>query len=178
VMLANERHCGKYRADDPRGNRRESRFDGGAGTREWNSRGVGFGDAGQQLWARSRWQSARYAYQAPAEKILELNAWIKKYAAVNDHVYLDYFPSMVDEHGLLKKELSEDGLHPNAAGSAVMAPLAEKAIQSALREIPASSFLFQAPVPVAKQIEQEIVSELWASTMLTLAKRETENQGW
>ena len=94
------------------------------------------------------------------EKILELNAWIRKHAAVNDHVYLDYFSAMVDEKGLLKKELSEDGLHPNAAGYAVMAPLAEKAIQSALREIPASSFLFRPPVSVARQTEQEIVREL------------------
>jgi lysophospholipase L1-like esterase len=68
----------------------------------------------------------------PPEKILELNAWIKKYAAERDHVYLDYFSAMVDEHGLLKKELSEDGLHPNSAGYAVMAPLAEKAIEAAL----------------------------------------------
>jgi lysophospholipase L1-like esterase len=69
----------------------------------------------------------------PPEKILELNAWIKKYAEVNDHIYLDYFSAMVDDHGMLKKELSMDGLHPNAAGYAVMAPLAEKAIQTALR---------------------------------------------
>jgi lysophospholipase L1-like esterase len=68
----------------------------------------------------------------PPEKILELNAWIKKYAAENGHVYLDYFSAMVDEQGLLKKELSEDGLHPNSAGYALMAPLAEKAIQAAL----------------------------------------------
>jgi lysophospholipase L1-like esterase len=70
--------------------------------------------------------------QRPPEKILELNAWIKQYAAVNDHVYLDYFSAMVNDQGLLKKELSEDGLHPNAPGYAVMAPLAEKAIQAAL----------------------------------------------
>jgi lysophospholipase L1-like esterase len=69
----------------------------------------------------------------PPEKILELNAWIKKYAAENGHVYLDYFSAMVDEQGLLKKELSGDGLHPNAAGYAVMGPLAEKAIQDSLR---------------------------------------------
>jgi lysophospholipase L1-like esterase len=68
----------------------------------------------------------------PPEKILELNAWIKKYAAEKDHVYLDYFSAMVDEHGLLKKDLSEDGLHPNSTGYAVMAPLAEKAIEAAL----------------------------------------------
>jgi len=71
--------------------------------------------------------------QRPPEKILELNAWIKKYAAENGHVYLDYFSAMVDEQGLLKKELSDDGLHPNAAGYAVMAPLAEKAIEAALK---------------------------------------------
>jgi lysophospholipase L1-like esterase len=97
----------------------------------------------------------------PPEKILELNVWIRKYAAVNDHVYLNYFPAMVDERGLLKKELSEDGLHPNTAGYGVMAPLAEKAIQSALREMPASSFGFQAPVPVARQTEQEQMRELY-----------------
>jgi lysophospholipase L1-like esterase len=69
----------------------------------------------------------------PPEKILELNSWIKKYAAEQGYVYLDYFSAMVDEHGLLKKDLSEDGLHPNAAGYTVMAPLAEKAIQEALK---------------------------------------------
>ncbi len=68
----------------------------------------------------------------PPENILELNAWIKKYSAEKGHVYLDYFSAMVDENGLLKKDLSEDGLHPNAAGYAVMAPLAEKAIEATL----------------------------------------------
>ena len=69
----------------------------------------------------------------PPEKILELNAWIKKYAAEKGDVYLDYFSATADDQGLLKKELSEDGLHPNAAGYAVMAPLAEKAIQESLK---------------------------------------------
>ena len=70
----------------------------------------------------------------PPEKILALNAWIKKYSAENKLVYLDYFSAMVDDKGFLKRELSEDGLHPNKAGYAVMAPLAEKAIQSALKK--------------------------------------------
>ena len=69
----------------------------------------------------------------PPEKILELNAWIKKYAADHGDIYLDYFAATVDEHGLLKNDLSEDGLHPNAKGYAVMAPLAEQAIQTALK---------------------------------------------
>jgi lysophospholipase L1-like esterase len=68
------------------------------------------------------------------EKILELNSWIKKYSADHRDVYLDYFGASVDDHGLLKAELSEDGLHPNAKGYAVMAPLAEQAIQAALKK--------------------------------------------
>lgn len=68
----------------------------------------------------------------PPDKILALNVRIKKYAAEHDDVYLDYFPAMVDDHGFLKTALTDDGLHPNAAGYAVMAPLAEKAITQAL----------------------------------------------
>jgi lysophospholipase L1-like esterase len=70
----------------------------------------------------------------PPEKILELNAWLKKYTSENGYTYLDYFSATVDDKGFLKSDLSEDGLHPNAKGYAVMAPLAEEAIQSALKK--------------------------------------------
>ena len=70
----------------------------------------------------------------PPEKILELNGWIKKYAIENGHTYLDYFSAMVDPQGMLQKELSEDGLHPNAKGYALMSPLAEQAIRTALKK--------------------------------------------
>ena len=68
----------------------------------------------------------------PMARITALNAWMKEYAAVNGHVYLDYVAAMADAKGLLRAELSEDDLHPNAAGYAIMAPLAESAIQAAL----------------------------------------------
>jgi lysophospholipase L1-like esterase len=68
----------------------------------------------------------------PPATILALNAWIQKYAGQNHAVYLDYFSAMADDQGFLKKELSEDGLHPNAAGYAGMTPLAEAAIAKAL----------------------------------------------
>jgi acyl-CoA thioesterase-1 len=48
-------------------------------------------------------------------------------------VYLDYFSSMTDESGLLRAELSDDDLHPNAKGYAIMGPLAEAAIARALK---------------------------------------------
>jgi lysophospholipase L1-like esterase len=70
----------------------------------------------------------------PMARITALNAWMKEYAAANGHVYLDYVAAMADGKGLLRAELSEDDLHPNAAGYAIMAPLAEAAIQAALRK--------------------------------------------
>ncbi len=73
-----------------------------------------------------------YAQRSP-QKILELNHWLKAYVtACADCLYLDYFALMVDGKGLLKRELAEDGLHPNAAGYKIMAPLADASIAQAL----------------------------------------------
>ena len=69
----------------------------------------------------------------PAPKIVALNAWLKQYAAAHDMVYLDYHGAMADARQGLRRELSEDGVHPNEAGYRVMAPLAEAAITEALR---------------------------------------------
>src|SRR6185369_441089 len=58
----------------------------------------------------------------PPEKILALNNWIREFARADHHIYLDYFSAMVDASGFLKNKLSDDGLHPNVQGYAVMAP--------------------------------------------------------
>ncbi len=71
----------------------------------------------------------------PPDRIIELNAWLKAYAARNGLVYIDYYSAMVDERKMFKHELTYDGLHPNAAGYEVMGPLAEKAIMLALRKV-------------------------------------------
>ncbi|PYS70460.1 MAG: capsular biosynthesis protein [Acidobacteria bacterium] len=71
--------------------------------------------------------------QRPPEKIKALNEWMKAYAAKNRLTYLDYYSAMIDEKGFLRDELSEDGLHPNAKGYAIMSPLAEAAITRALK---------------------------------------------
>jgi lysophospholipase L1-like esterase len=69
----------------------------------------------------------------PAPKIIALNKWMKEYAARHGAVYLDYHTAMADERGGLRRELGDDGVHPNEAGYRMMAPLAEKAIAEALR---------------------------------------------
>lgn len=71
--------------------------------------------------------------QRPPEKIKALNEWMKAYAIRNKSTYLDYYSAMIDGKGFLKEELSEDGLHPNSKGYAIMAPLAEAAIVKALK---------------------------------------------
>lgn len=67
----------------------------------------------------------------PHGKIIGINGWLKEYAAASDAVYLDYYAALAEGRNL-KKELTNDGLLPNAAGYAVMAPLAEAAIVRAL----------------------------------------------
>jgi len=69
----------------------------------------------------------------PMARIQALNSSIQMYAAAHGDVYLDYFSAMIDGSGVLKAELSDDDLHPNAKGYAIMAPLAEAAIARALK---------------------------------------------
>jgi len=69
----------------------------------------------------------------PAGKIVELNAWMRGYAAAHDVVYLDYHSAMADERRGLQAALTYDGVHPNEAGYRVMARLAERAIAQALQ---------------------------------------------
>ena len=78
-------------------------------------------------------KSKDFFAQRPQARILELNQWIKDYCAKNNIVYLDYFSALVDDHGMMKKDLADDGLHPNAAGFKIMAPLAETAIEKAMK---------------------------------------------
>lgn len=69
----------------------------------------------------------------PPADILKLNAWMKDYAARVGAIYVDYFSATVDEKGFLKDSISGDGLHPNAEGYKIMAPIVEAAIQKALQ---------------------------------------------
>jgi lysophospholipase L1-like esterase len=67
----------------------------------------------------------------PQGKIIGINGWLKEYAGQSGAVYLDYYSALAEGRNL-KKELTSDGLLPNDAGYAVMAPLAEAAIARAL----------------------------------------------
>jgi lysophospholipase L1-like esterase len=69
---------------------------------------------------------------APAGKIKALNNWLQGYCVNHSVTYLDYYSAMVDEDGGMRPGISFDGVHPNAKGYAIMAPLAQAAIDKAL----------------------------------------------
>ena len=63
-----------------------------------------------------------------------LNAWLRAFCARHGHVYADYAAALVDTNGLMAAAYTQDGVHPLDNGYAVMAPIAQRAINQALDE--------------------------------------------
>ncbi len=57
------------------------------------------------------------------EAIQKVNSWIRDYCIRENYIYIDYYAAMADAKGMMKAELSDDGLNPNARGYRVMSPL-------------------------------------------------------
>lgn len=68
----------------------------------------------------------------PAPKIRALNAWLSGYCLNHSFTYVDYYSAMGADDGGMKAGISKDGVHPNTAGYAIMAPLAQAAIDKTL----------------------------------------------
>ena len=71
--------------------------------------------------------------QRPPADILKLNAWLKTYAASIGAGYADYYTAVVDENGFFRQGYTNDGLHPNAQGYTLMNPVAQAAIETAVK---------------------------------------------
>ncbi|MBZ5534650.1 MAG: SGNH/GDSL hydrolase family protein [Acidobacteriia bacterium] len=69
----------------------------------------------------------------PADDIRKLNEWIRRYARQEGAGLADFYSAVVDEQGFLRKGLSNDGLHPNESGYALLVPVAAGAIEKAIR---------------------------------------------
>jgi len=69
----------------------------------------------------------------PVQSIIELNKWIKNYAAKNNFVYVDYYDAMVDPEKGLPANLSKDGVHPTLEGYRIMEPLVVNGIEKAMK---------------------------------------------
>jgi lysophospholipase L1-like esterase len=69
----------------------------------------------------------------PPADIVSLNHWIESYAPDVHAQVANYFAALADDKGMLREGYSEDGLHPNARGFELLAPVAEAAIEAALK---------------------------------------------
>ncbi|HTM81062.1 GDSL-type esterase/lipase family protein [Asticcacaulis sp.] len=68
------------------------------------------------------------------ERVAWLNAWLSGFCQAHGYGLIDYGPLLRDDKGLLKAEYTSDGIHPNDAAYALMAPVAEQAIEAALKK--------------------------------------------
>ena len=75
----------------------------------------------------------RKEIENPGQTIVEINRILKDYAQANDIVYVDYHSALTDERFGFKKELSEDGCHPNPDTYFTMETMVMEAIERALR---------------------------------------------
>jgi len=71
----------------------------------------------------------------PLASIRALNDWLKAFCTKNNFAYVDYFSATVDDSGQLKEDLGDDGLHPNAKGYRLMAPLASAVIDKGVKAV-------------------------------------------
>ncbi len=81
----------------------------------------------------SDYTARKQSDRRPPSDILKLNEWLKRYAEDAHAVYADYFSALVDDNGFLKDGYSNDGLHPNDKGYSLMAPIAQAAIDKAIK---------------------------------------------
>jgi lysophospholipase L1-like esterase len=71
----------------------------------------------------------------PMDEVRALNAWLEQTAHDEHLVYCNYYPALANEQGGIREELAFDkAVHPNDAGYALMAPIAEEAIAKALAQ--------------------------------------------
>jgi lysophospholipase L1-like esterase len=81
----------------------------------------------------------------PAQHIVELNEWLRRFARDKGLVYVDYHEPLADERDAMKQTFSNDGVHPNRDGYSVMEPLARRAIDQALAQSTAGAAKAAAP---------------------------------
>ena len=67
------------------------------------------------------------------DELRAINQWLAAFCRERGYQYADYYSALVDDHGLLQRDLTTDGIHPLATGYARMAPIAARAIARALR---------------------------------------------
>lgn len=72
----------------------------------------------------------------PRASIAELNAWLRQYAAAHCLTWVDYHAVLADGDGGLRRDYTEDGVHPTRAGYEAMQPVLERALAATAPRCP------------------------------------------
>ncbi len=81
------------------------------------------------VWGPSWYPAPEFAIRKNAQ-IVRVNARLAAVAAAQDAVYVDYHSQMVGADGALPRNLADDGVHPHAAGYAIMADVLRRTLQA------------------------------------------------
>lgn len=90
----------------------------------------------------------------PPAAISALNDWIKAFCAQRGCFYVDLFTPLADAQGMFLEDASDDGLHPNAKGYRLMAPVLGQAVEQATRPAPRAPAVPAAPTAPVKPQRQ------------------------
>lgn len=81
--------------------------------------------------------AAKFSWRPEIDSVATItayNVWLKAFAERKGVTFIDYNAALNDGTGGIPAALSEDGVHPNAAGYAVMNPLVRKVIADSLKD--------------------------------------------
>jgi len=81
----------------------------------------------------SDYTKSKQTERRPPADIVSLNHWLESYARDVHATLADYYTALADDKGMLREGCSDDGLHPNAKGYELLAPVAQAAIEAALK---------------------------------------------
>lgn len=70
----------------------------------------------------------------PRPNVTRINAQLKEIATHRNVVFVDYFSPLADSTGSFDRRYSNEGVHPNRDGYAIMAPLLQRAFNIAVRK--------------------------------------------
>ncbi len=74
----------------------------------------------------------------PPANIRKVNEWLREYCKREGFAFVDYYTAVADTNGMIPADQAGDGLHPNALGYRMIAPIAQTAIDRALVSTPAA----------------------------------------
>lgn len=68
------------------------------------------------------------------EGVRRINRWLAEFALKRGYVFVEYASALADRDGFMAQAFSDDGIHPNAAGYAVMMPLLKASLARSAHE--------------------------------------------